>query len=369
MSATFGTHLRLTLFGESHGAGIGITVDGLPPGFSPDFEQIRRHMQRRAPGRDPTATARKEADEVRILSGLYQGHTTGAALTGFIENTNVRSGDYAFHGCMRPGHADYPAFVRYDGASDPRGGGPFSGRLTAPLVFAGSLCRQLLSEKGIAIAAHISAIAEVEDAPLPLLPEGDLLSRLNSSSFPLVDEGKEVLMRQVVAQARAEGDSVGGRIECVAVGVPAGVGSPFFRSVESVLSSLAFSVPAVKAVIFGDGLEMTTLRGSQANDCPRYVQGDITHVSNHNGGITGGITNGMPVRFTVCIKPTPSISRPQQTINVLTGANEDLSIRGRHDPCIVPRAAVVMESITAIGLLDLMLDPDNHFSFVRKEQS
>ena len=358
MRANFGEHFKLTIFGESHGPAIGVVIDGVPSGMVIDEEAIARHMARRAPGSDPTATARKEADKVKILSGVFEGRATGAPLCAMIENTNTRSGDYAaLRAKMRPGHADYAGQIKYGGYNDPRGGGHFSGRLTAPLVFAGSVARALLEEQGITIGAHIASIAGHADKAFdPVHVGADTLRALHESRFPLLDPAQEEPMRALVAQARAALDSVGGVIECAAAGVPAGVGSPFFGSVESVVSQLAFSVPAVKAIEFGDGMAVSSMRGSAANDPMRYEDGRVVCTSNHNGGVTGGITNGMPVILRAAVKPTPSIALEQQTVDLTTGENTPLSVAGRHDPCIVPRAVVVIESILAIALCELMMD-------------
>ena len=358
MRANFGEHFKLTIFGESHGPAIGVVLDGLPAGAQIDETYIARQMARRAPGNDPTATARKEADAVRVLSGVLGGRATGAPLCAMIENTNTRSGDYQnIASSMRPGHADYAGYVKYRGMNDPRGGGHFSGRLTAPLVFAGSVARLLLREKGVTIGAHIAAIAGERDARFdPVNVDAWTLDKLAKSRFPLLQPGKEAAMREAVAAARAEKDSVGGVIECAAVGVRAGIGSPFFGSVESVVSQLAFSVPAVKAIEFGDGMAFADMRASAANDAMRMDGDNVVCESNHNGGITGGITNGMPVIFRAAIKPTPSIAQAQRTIDIAKRENAVLEIAGRHDPCIVPRAVVVLESILAIALCELMMD-------------
>ena len=335
MRANFGEHFKLTIFGESHGPAIGVVVDGLPAGARLDEAYIAGQMARRAPGGDPTATARKEADAVRILSGAMNGRATGAPLCAMIENTNTRSGDYANMAVrMRPGHADYAGYVKYRGMNDPRGGGHFSGRLTAPLVFAGSVARLLLREKGIEIGAHIAAIAGERDARFdPVGVDARTLCGLAQSRFPLLNPEKEAPMRRAVAEARAAQDSVGGVIECAAVGVRAGIGSPFC-----------------------DGMALAEMRGSGANDAMRMNGGGVTCESNHNGGVTGGITNGMPVIFRAAIKPTPSIARAQRTVDVAKRENAVLEIAGRHDPCIVPRAVVVMESILAIALCELEMD-------------
>lgn len=360
MRSTWGNNLQLTIFGESHGPAIGVVVDGLPIGLSVDEEAVARDMARRAPGQDPTATARREADRVRIVSGLYRGHTTGAPLCGLIENTNVRSGDYeAMQRLMRPGHADYAGYVKYRGMNDPRGGGHFSGRLTAPLVFAGALCRQALAARGIEVGAHIASIAGVEDAPMdPVGVDAQTLRALRDARFALLDPAREAAMRARVEEARLAGDSVGGSIEVAAVGVPAGLGAPFFDSLESTLAHLLFSIPAVKGVAFGDGFGLCAMRGSGANDAMRMQDGRVTCETNHNGGVTGGITNGMPVVCRVAVKPTPSIARPQRTVDVSCMADAQMEIRGRHDPCIVPRAVPVVESAMLLALTDLLLEEE-----------
>ena len=358
MRGQFGEHFRLSIFGESHGPAIGIVIDGIPAGTPIDEAAIARDMARRAPGNDPTATARKEADQVKIVSGLFEGRATGTPLCGMIENTNTRSGDYAqLRTRMRPGHADYAGFVKYGGYNDPRGGGHFSARLTAPLVFAGSIARQLLAAKGVEIAAHIASIGDVADTPFdPVNVDADTLRALRERRFTLLDPEKEAPMREAVAAARMDCDSVGGTVECAAVGVPAGIGSPFFGSVESVTSQLLFSVPAVKAVEFGDGMALPRMHGSQSNDAMTMEGGRVRALTNHNGGVTGGITNGMPIILRCALKPTPSIAREQRTVNLETGEDVTLSITGRHDPCVVPRAVVVIESALAIALCDLMMD-------------
>lgn len=360
MRSTWGNNLQLTIFGESHGPAIGVVVDGLPIGLSVDEEAVARDMARRAPGQDPTATARREADRVRIVSGLYRGHTTGAPLCGLIENTNVRSGDYeAMQRLMRPGHADYAGYVKYRGMNDPRGGGHFSGRLTAPLVFAGALCRQALAARGIEVGAHIASIAGVEDAPMdPVGVDAQTLRALRDARFALLDPAREAAMRARVEEARLAGDSVGGSIEVAAVGVPAGLGAPFFDSLESTLAHLLFSIPAVKGVAFGDGFGLCAMRGSGANDAMRVQDGCVTCETNHNGGVTGGITNGMPVVCRVAVKPTPSIAQPQRTVDVSCMADAQIEIRGRHDPCIVPRAVPVVESAMLLALMDLLLEEE-----------
>jgi chorismate synthase len=353
MSSTWGTNIELTIFGESHGKAIGIVLGNLPAGLKLDMDEINMHMKRRAPGQNKMSTPRKEKDEVHLVSGVMDGITTGAPLCAMIENSDQHSKDYSLlKECMRPGHSDYPAYVKYKGFHDVRGGGHFSGRLTAPLVFAGSVARQILRQKGIEVVAHIRSIKDVYDDVLPITLTTDDMSSL--LSIPTFNKDTFIKMQEVIEEARLQQDSVGGVVECAIFNVPAGIGNPFFDSIESHLSSLLFSIPAVKSVQFGLGEEMTHLYGHQANDAYYYEEGQVKTKTNHNGGILGGISNGMPIVFSVGIKPTPSISQVQETINVKTKENTQLEIKGRHDPCIVPRAVVVVESMAALGILDMM---------------
>lgn len=357
MSSMWGTHIKLSLFGESHGAAIGVTLDGLPAGLALDLEDVAFELSRRAPGKSRLSTARSEADLPEILSGFFGGKTTGTPLCAIIRNTDQHSGDYGKLGdVMRPGHADYTGHLRYGGHNDHRGGGHFSGRITAPLVFAGAVCKQALRARGIDIAAHILSIGEHSDASLL---DADITSinmeNLRQSELPLLCPDREAVMRQAILAAREELDSVGGVIECMIRGVPAGVGNPFFDSVESVLAQLLFSVPAVKGVEFGLGFGMTKLKGSECNDSFYYDEKNAVKTrTNRNGGILGGITTGMPVVFRAAIKPTPSIAKEQQTINIKEQTNCSLSVTGRHDPCIVQRAVPVIEAVAAIATLDLL---------------
>ncbi len=355
MSANWGTQIELSLFGESHGEAIGIVIGHLPSGLKLDMEAIKKDMAKRAPGKDKMSTSRKEADEVEIMSGVLDGVTTGAPLCAMIHNTSQHSSDYSYlKAKMRPGHSDYPAYVKYKGFNDVRGGGHFSGRLTAPLVFAGAIAKQILQGKGIYVGAHILSIKDVKDTHFPLNVDATYLDVLKSQPYPVITQELFPRMQEVIEEARMHQDSVGGKIECAITGLPAGLGNPFFDSVESHLSGLLFSVPAVKSFSFGDLEDITSCLGSEANDAYYYDEEQVKTHSNHNGGITGGITNGMPLLFTVGIKPTPSIAQTQDTINVLTHENTTLEIVGRHDPCIVPRACVVIEAMAAIGLLDMM---------------
>lgn len=356
MSSTWGEKIKISVFGESHGRGIGVVIDGLPAGFKVDMNSILVQMARRAPGKDKTATPRLEKDFPNVLSGLLEDVTTGAPLCAVIENTNTKSGDYSnLLACPRPGHSDYTAYVKYHTCNDIRGGGHFSGRLTAPLVFAGAICRQILEEKNIKIAAHIQQIEQIKDASFnPVCTEDTLMKKLSQSSFPLIDPQKEEPMRSAVEQARMDRDSVGGIVECCVTGMPAGVGGPMFGGIEGYLSSILFGIPAIKGVEFGKGFELASMRGSQSNDPFRYENGKVFTETNNCGGILGGITNAMPVLFRVCVKPTPSISREQKTVDLQKKCDTTLEIHGRHDPCIVPRAVPVIEACTAIALLNVL---------------
>lgn len=355
MSDCTGTAFTLTVFGESHGPAIGAVVTGLRPGTVIDEAFVARQMdKRRAKGK--ISTARTEADRVRFVSGVYQGRATGTALTLLIENKNTRSGDYAKTAdLLRPGHADYTAYAKYGGYQDARGGGHFSGRLTAPVVAAGSIFTKMLEDKGVVIATHLAKCAGVEDAPFSRDPETLLRQarQLNEKDFAVLDEVRGAAMTRAIEAAAAEGDSVGGVLETVVLGLPAGVGEPFFDSVESVLAGLLFSIPAVKGVEFGDGFALAGLRGSQANDPFRMQGGRVVTTQNRNGGVNGGITNGMPVVLRTVVKPTPSIYKLQQTVDYAAKRNATLQINGRHDPCIVHRARVVQDSLVAFGLADL----------------
>lgn len=358
MSSTWGEHLKLSIFGESHGTAIGVTLDGLPAGQPIDLAEVALQMARRAPGSDPTATTRKEADVPEILSGLLNGLTTGAPLCATIRNTNTRSGDYKnIDAIPRPSHADFTGNIRYNGFEDARGGGHFSGRLTAPLVFAGSICRQILRSYGIAIGAHIQSIAETQDEKFnPVSVSAGALDALSSVSFPLINPTAEAVMRQAVEDARMAGDSVGGVIECAAAGIPAGLGSPVFGGAENKIASILFGIPALRGIEFGTGFAAACMRGSEHNDPFTVQDGKILTKTNHHGGILGGITSGMPLIVRVACKPTPSISREQQSVDLKSRTPATLVIRGRHDPCIVPRAVPVVESAVAVALLEMLIE-------------
>lgn len=355
MSANWGKNIELSLFGESHGKAIGIVIGNLPAGIELDMEAIRKDMQRRAPGQNKMSTARKEKDEVEIMSGLLDGKTTGAPLVGMIYNSDQHSKDYSYlKELMRPGHSDYPAYEKYHGYNDVRGGGHFSGRLTAPIVFAGAIAKQILKQKGIYVGAHIQSIKNVYDDSFDVNVSENMLKSLLVKQYPTINDEAFLKMQEIIEEARLNQDSVGGTIECAIVNVPAGVGNPFFDSIEAHLSQLLFSIPAVKSVSFGLGEKITELYGSEANDSYYYDKTEVKAKTNNNGGILGGISNGMPIVFKVGIKPTPSIAKMQNTINVKTKENTTLEIKGRHDPCIVPRAIVVVEAMAALGILDMI---------------
>ena len=349
MSSTYGENLKLTIFGESHGPAIGMTLDAVPAGLQVDMDALQQFLNRRAPGQNDWSTPRKEADRPEFLSGIADGHTCGAPIAAVIYNTNTRSGDYAdLKNCPRPGHADYTAQVKYGGFQAAAGGGHFSGRLTAALCIAGGLCKQWLEEKGIRIAAHIASIADTDDALFdPLAPQLDAVL----PDFPVLSPEAGEKMRSVIAGAKADRDSVGGSIECAVTGLPAGLGEPMFGGMESRIAQIVYGIPAVKGLRFGD----TAAYGSENNDAYTVDNGQIRTVTNHCGGILGGITNGMPLLFRVAIKPTPSIAKPQQTVNLQTGDVTTIEIKGRHDPCIVPRAVPVVEAAAAIAIYDAYL--------------
>ena len=355
MADSWGRFIRVTVFGESHGPAVGVTVDGLPAGLRIDLDALGREMARRAPGKNAAETARREEDLPEIVSGFYRGRTTGTALTALICNTNTRSQDYGEDiDLLRPGHADFPATARYHGHQDHRGGGHASARLTAGYVFAGALCKQYLAAQGVEIFAHIERIGDIRDRRFdPMLKDLAPLRALKDSVFPTLDIDAGKRMYERVLAVKAEGDSLGGVIECAAVGLPAGLGAPLFDSVESTLSALLFSVPAVKGVEFGRGFEMASLTGSACNDPLRVENGKIVPTRNANGGVNGGMTNGAPVLFRAAIRPTPSIALPQETVSYKKLENAEIAVKGRHDPCVVARAVPVIEAVTAIGLAEL----------------
>ncbi len=353
MSSTFGENLKLSIFGQSHGAGIGMTLDGIPAGLPVDLEALQIFLSRRAPGQNAHSTSRKEGDQPEFLSGLLDGYTCGAPIAAVIYNTNTRSGDYDdLKVTPRPGHADYTAQVKYGGFQDVAGGGHFSGRLTAPLCIAGGLCKQWLEQRGIRIAAHIQSISHIEDKNLDWAnPNLDAIQ----TDFPVIDREASKEMQDAIALAKADGDSLGGIIRCYVTGLPAGLGEPMFGGVESRIAQIIYGIPAVKGVEFGSGFHAAKLYGSENNDAYVIDGSAVKTATNHCGGILGGITNGMPLVFSAAIKPTPSIAKEQQSVCLETMTPEMLIVHGRHDPCIVPRAVPVVEAAAAIALYDLIL--------------
>lgn len=356
--SSWGNAVKISIFGESHGSGIGVVIDGLPAGEKLDMNKILAQMARRAPGHDKAATPRMESDTPEILSGVLNDTTTGAPLCAVIKNTNTRSQDYGnILSNPRPSHADFTGYVRYNGFNDIRGGGHFSGRLTAPIVFAGAICRQILERKGIKVAAHISSVGNIEDKRFNSVDIPDsLMDRLSTTKFGLVDESMEVPMRELIEDCRMNQDSIGGTIECAVTGMPVGAGSPMFYGIENVISSIIFGIPAVKGIEFGSGFDGSTKRGSENND-EFYYDGDTVKTrTNNHGGILGGISSGMPIIFRTAIKPTASISQQQNTVDLQAKTNSTLEIKGRHDPCIVVRAVPVIEAATAVAVVNILAE-------------
>ena len=349
MSSRYGTNLSLTIFGQSHSPAIGMTLEGIPAGEKIDMDALNSFLKRRAPGQNGYSTPRKESDEPEFLSGIKDGFTCGAPLTAIIRNTNTRSGDYdELKRIPRPGHADLTASVKYGGFQDHAGGGHFSGRLTAPLCVAGGILLQLLEKEGIRVMTRISSIGGIKD-------EGALTSPTSGKDFPAVSDEKGEAMKAAIQAAKEHGDSLGGVIECVITGVPAGLGDPIFDGLENRLASVLFGIPAVKGLEFGDGFALAEMKGSEANDPFIIHDGEVMTETNHCGGILGGISDGMPVTFRVAIKPTPSIASEQRSICLDTKEETTLAVKGRHDPCIVPRAVPCVEAAAAVALYDAVL--------------
>ena len=350
MSSTYGEMIRLTIFGQSHSPAIGMTLEGIPAGSSIDMEKLERFLARRAPGRNAWSTPRAEADRPEFVAGLLGNVTCGVPLTAIIRNTDTRSGDYEeLKKKPRPGHADLTAQYKYHGFQDHAGGGHFSGRMTAPLCIAGGICRQLLEKEGVKIMARIAVIGDVED-------ESVFLTSVEENEFPVVSPEKGILMQKRIEQAREEGDSIGGIIECVVTGLPVGLGDPMFHGMENRIAQAVFAIPAVKGLEFGAGFAAARMRGSEHNDPFRIRDGKIVTETNHAGGILGGITDGMPICFRAAVKPTPSIAKSQQSVDLEAMKETSLEIRGRHDPCIVPRAVPCMEAAAALAVYDAFLE-------------
>ena len=360
MSSMIDQNLKISIFGESHSAQIGVVIDNLPAGIPIDMDKVGAFMARRAPKKETYSTARREADIPQVVSGLFEGHTTGTPLCAVISNTDTRSQDYKqMQSKARPGHADYTGYLRYHGQNDYRGGGHFSGRLTAPLCFAGAVALQALERLGVTIGAHILSLGGVWDNafdPVGITPED--LQAVTAADFPVTVNPVKLKMLEAVEKARLDLDSVGGTIECCAVGVKAGLGSPMFDGLENVISRIAFGIPAIKGIEFGSGFDCAGMTGKEHND-PFYIDenGQIKTKTNNHGGILGGISSGMPLIFRVAVKPTASIGAEQQTVDFIKEENTTLSITGRHDPCIVPRAVPCVEAALAIALLDAYMAP------------
>ena len=354
MSSMTGEKIKISVFGQSHSKGIGVVIDGLPAGKKIDLEKVQAFMERRAPGRNQYSTARNEPDMPEIVSGLVNGVTCGAPLCAVIYNKNPHSSDYEnIMNTPRPSHADFTGYMRYDGFNDVSGGGHFSGRLTAPLCFAGAVCMQILEEMGVEIQAHIQKIKDVYDDKIDFVNVGKWQTA--QKDFPVINDEKGLLMKAEIEKARENGDSVGGVIECAVTGLGAGYGNPMFDGVENLLAKNIFAIPAVKGIEFGNGFNATDLYGSENNDSFCICNGEVKTVTNNSGGINGGITNGMPIIFRTAIKPTPSIFKEQNSVNLESKTEEKLQIKGRHDPCIVQRAVPVIEAVAAFTLLDIML--------------
>lgn len=356
MSGVWGKNIQYSIFGESHGKAIGINISGLPSGIPLNLEFIKSEMARRAPGKDELSTPRAEKDEFEIISGYFNGYTTGTPLCALIWNSNKLSKDYdKLKTVMRPGHADYTGYLKYSGFNDYRGGGHFSGRLTAPLVFAGAIAKQFLREKGIIIGSHICQIGTVRDTRFDAVNLcSEQLNELHKSNFPVISGEKAAAMKELILNAKEDRDSIGGVVEAAIINLPPKLGSPFFDSIESQLAHLLFSIPGVKGVEFGSGFEISKMRGSEANDQLYIDKGMVKTYTNNSGGILGGITNGMPVILRAAFKPTSSIGKPQNTIDIEANENVEIQVTGRHDPCIVQRALPVVEAAAAMAIFDIM---------------
>ncbi|MCQ2519594.1 MAG: chorismate synthase [Lachnospiraceae bacterium] len=349
MSSSYGENLRVTIFGQSHSNAIGMTLEGIPAGEKIDTEKLNAFMARRAPGNNSYSTPRKEADQPEFLCGVFNDYTCGTPISAIIRNSNTRSQDYSeLKRVPRPGHADYTAEEKYKGFQDYTGGGHFSGRLTAPLCIAGGICLQILEKEGIEILTRIKSIKDVED-------KGELIDATSGKTFPVVDDAQGEKMVALIEEYKAKGDSVGGIIECVINGLPVGLGDPMFDGMENRIANIIFGIPAVKGLEFGAGFDVAKMTGSENNDYYKYENGQVKTLTNNAGGILGGITNGMPLTFKVAIKPTPSIAMTQQSVDLKTGEEKELVVKGRHDPCIVPRAVPVVEAAAAIAVYDALL--------------
>lgn len=361
MASVFGKMIKVSVFGQSHSKGIGVTLDGIPAGEKIDTEKLQAFLDRRAPGKNKFSTSRKEADKPEFLSGMVNDTTCGAPISAVIYNTNAHSNDYNnIVDSPRPGHADYTAQMKYKGFQDVSGGGHFSGRLTAPICIAGGIVKQILERKGINIYSHISSIKNIcDDSFDKINPDEEALKQISIKDFPVLNDEKGIQMKETIEKARMDLNSVGGTVECVVTGLKAGIGEPMFDGVENRISSAVFGVPAVKGIEFGNGFDCSLLTGFENNDEFYYDNEDVKTKTNNHGGILGGITSGMPLYFKVALKPTPSIAKEQNSISFSKKTDEKLIIKGRHDPCIVPRAVPVIEAVTALAIYDLILESEN----------
>jgi len=357
VSSIWGNKIKISIFGESHGVAIGIVIDSLPSGEKINLNEVKLQMNRRRPMNENLSTSRAEKDSTEIISGLLNEVTTGTPLCAIIPNKDANSQDYNSKEFMlRPGHADFTGYIRYKGFNDFRGGGHFSGRLTAPLVFAGAICKQILERKGIEIGSHISSIENISDKLFdPVYLKPSLLKTLSSSRFPVINSNSRKKMEEKILEIKTQGDSVGGIVECAIIGVPAGIGDPIFSSIESKISSLVFGIPGVKGIEFGKGFESSKMKGSENNDEFIFKNEKVQTLTNNHGGILGGISSGMPIIFKTAFKPTPSIAMTQKTVNLKSSLPCELNTKGRHDPCIAVRAAPAVEAAAAISILDFLI--------------
>lgn len=355
MSSTWGNNIKISIFGESHGEAIGAVLEGIPAGQKINFNYINHQLSRRRPRNDGFTTSRQETDNFKVLSGIFKDYTTGTPICAIFYNEDADSSCYKDL-IFRPGHADYTAHVRYQGFEDYRGGGHFSGRLMCPLVFAGSICRQVLEGKGISVGSHISSVGNINDKLFdPVKISKTVLKSLSQSEFPVIDQEVKSVIERKILSVKSQGDSIGGTIECAVVGVPAGMGDPIFDNIESKISSIIFGIPAVKGIEFGRGFESSKILGSENNDNYILKEGKICTETNNHGGILGGISSGMPIIFKVAFKPTPSIEKKQITIDAKNNSKKILELSGRHDPCIVLRASPIVEAAAAIAILDIVI--------------
>ncbi len=358
MASSFGNSMKVSIFGQSHAKAIGVTIDGFPTGFEIDYEELDKFMERRAPGRNAFSTARKEPDKPEFVTGVLGNVTCGVPVTALIFNKDQHSKDYEnLKDVPRPGHADYTAQIKYKGFQDVAGGGHFSGRMMAPVCIAGGMSLQYLKKQGIEIAAHISSIGNINDDRIDMTDKVQSeLSNVKDKEFPVINDAQGEKMQALIAEVKSDLDSIGGTIECCITGLPAGIGGPMFDGIENRIAAAMFGVPAIKGIEFGNGFETATLRGSENNDSFCIKDNAVETKTNNHGGILGGISSGMPIVFRVAVKPTPSIAREQDSVRLSTMTEEKLEIKGRHDPCIVPRAVPCIEAVAALVIMDLLLE-------------